>query len=48
MNSFQDMALASLAGITSFFLIEALYCAILEKFKKRQIQAWLDELEEEE
>jgi hypothetical protein len=46
-TSFIELTLATLTGVGAFYLLEAVYYAIIEKVKQRQIQNWWDELEEE-
>lgn len=45
--TFLDTALAALTGIGAFYLLEAVYYAIVERVKERQIKTWWDEWEEE-
>lgn len=45
--SFIQTALATLVGVYAFYLLEAVYHAVVEKVKERQIKVWWDEWEEE-
>lgn len=47
MNSFLDLFLASLAGITTFYLLEAVYYDIKARIRGKQYTLLLEELEEE-
>jgi hypothetical protein len=47
MSNFTETFLASLAGIGSFYLLEALYYDIRSRIRGRQYTLWLEELEEE-
>ena len=46
-NSFLEGFLASLAGITSFYLLEAVYYDIKARIKGKQYEKFFEELEEE-
>jgi len=39
--------LSSLAGITTFYLLEAIYYEVKARWRGRQYELWLEELEEE-
>jgi hypothetical protein len=47
MSNFLEVALASLTGITVFYVLEAIYYDILARIRGRQYTLWLEELEEE-
>ena len=47
MSNFLETFLASLAGIASFYLLEALYYDIKARIQGRQYEFFLEELEEE-
>ena len=47
MSNFLEVALASLTGITAFYLLEAVYYDILTRIRGKRYIDWLDELEEE-
>ena len=47
MSNFLEVALASLTGITVFYLLEAVYYDITARIRGKQYTDWLDELEEE-
>jgi hypothetical protein len=47
MNSFLDLFLASLAGITVYHLVENVYYDIKARIHGRQHQAFWDDLEDE-
>lgn len=47
MSNFLEVALASFAGITVFYLLEALYYDIKARIRGKQYSDYLDELEEE-
>jgi hypothetical protein len=39
--------LSSLAGVTTYFLLEAVYYELKARWRGRQYELWLEELEEE-
>jgi hypothetical protein len=47
MSNFLEAALGSLAGITVFYVLEALYYEVKARIRGKQYTDWLDELEEE-
>ena len=47
MSNFLEVALASLTGITVFYLLEALYYDIKARIRGKQYTDWLDSLEED-
>jgi hypothetical protein len=47
MSNFIEVALASLTGITVFYVLEAVYYDIKARIRGRQYTLWLEELEEE-
>ena len=47
MSNFIEVALASLTGITVFYLVEAIYYDIKARIRGKQYTDWLDELEEQ-
>jgi hypothetical protein len=47
MSSFLETFLASLAGISVFYLLEAVYYDIKARIRGKQYTLWLEELEEE-
>jgi hypothetical protein len=47
MSNFLEVALASLTGITVFYVLEAAYYEIKARIRGRQYELWLEELEEE-
>jgi hypothetical protein len=47
MSNFLETFLASLAGIGTFYLLEALYYDIKARIRGKQYTLWLEELEEE-
>ena len=47
MSNFLETFLASLAGIATFYLLEAVYYDIKARIRGKQYTDWLDELEEE-
>ena len=47
MSNFLETFLATLAGIASFYLLEAVYYDIKARIRGRQYTLWLEELEEE-
>jgi hypothetical protein len=47
MSNFLEVALASLTGITVFYVLEALYYEVKARIRGKQYTDWLDELEEE-
>ena len=47
MSNFIQTFLASLAGIGTFYLLEAIYYDIKARIRGKQYTDWLDELEEE-
>jgi hypothetical protein len=47
MTNFLETFLASLAGITTFYLAEAVYYDIKARIRGRQYTLYLEELEEE-
>jgi hypothetical protein len=47
MSNFLEVALASLTGITVFYLLEALYYDIKARIRGKQYTNWLNEVEEE-
>jgi hypothetical protein len=47
MSNFLEVALASLTGITVFYVLEAAYYEIKARIRGRQYTLWLEELEEE-
>jgi hypothetical protein len=47
MSNFIEVTLASLTGITVFYVLEALYYDIKARIRGRQYTLWLEELEEE-
>lgn len=47
MSNFLETFLASLAGIGTFYLIEAVYYDIKARIRGKQYSDYLDELEEE-
>jgi len=47
MSNFLETFLASLAGIATFYLVEAVYYDIKARIRGREYTLWLEELEEE-
>jgi hypothetical protein len=47
MSNFLEVALASLTGITVFYVLEALYYEVKARIRGKQYTDWLEELEEE-
>jgi hypothetical protein len=47
MSNFIEVALASLTGITVFYVLEAAYYDIKARIRGKQYTLWLEELEEE-
>jgi hypothetical protein len=47
MSNFLEVALASLTGITVFYVLEALYYEVKARIRGKQYTDWLDEVEEE-
>ena len=47
MSNFLEVALASLTGITAFYVLEAVYYDIKARLRGREYTLWLEELEEE-
>jgi hypothetical protein len=47
MSNFLEIALATLTGITVFYLLEAAYYDIKARIRGKQYTEWLEELEEE-
>jgi hypothetical protein len=47
MSNFIEVALASLTGITVFYLLEGLYYEVKARIRGKQYTDWLEELEEE-
>ena len=47
MSNFLETFVASLAGITVFYLLEAVYYEVKARIRGRQYTNFLDELEEE-
>jgi hypothetical protein len=47
MSNFLEVALASLTGITAFYLLEAVYYDIKARFRGKQYTDWLESLEED-
>lgn len=47
MSNFFETYLAAIAGITSFYALEALYYDIKARIRGKQYTLWLEELEEE-
>jgi hypothetical protein len=47
MSNFLETFLASLAGITTFYLVEAVYYDIKARIRGKQYTLYLEELEEE-
>ena len=47
MSNFIEVALASLTGITVFYLLEAGYYEVKARIRGKQYTKWLEELEEE-
>jgi len=47
MINFLETFLASLAGITTFYLLEAVYYDIKARIRGKQYTQWLEELEED-
>lgn len=47
MSNFLEVALATLTGITVFYLLEAAYYDIKARIRGKQYTLWLEELEEE-
>jgi hypothetical protein len=47
MSNFLEVALASLTGITVFYVLEAVYYDIKARIRGKQYTEWLEELEEE-
>lgn len=47
MSNFLEVALASLTGITVFYLLEAVYYDIKARIRGKQYTEWLDGVEEE-
>jgi hypothetical protein len=47
MSNFLEVALASLTGITVFYLLEGLFYEVKARIRGKQYTDWLDELEEE-
>jgi len=47
MSTFLETFLASLAGITAFYLLEAVYYDIKARIRGKQYTLYLEELEEE-
>ena len=47
MSNFFEVALASLTGITVFYVLEALYYEVKARIRGKQYTDWLEQLEEE-
>jgi hypothetical protein len=47
MSNFLEVALASLTGITVFYVLEAAYYDIKARIRGKQYTDWLEQLEEE-
>lgn len=47
MSNFLEVALASLTGITVFYVLEALYYEVKARIRGKQYTNWLEQLEEE-
>ena len=47
MSNFLETFLASLAGIATFYVLEAIYYDIRSRIRGKQYTLWLEELEEE-
>jgi hypothetical protein len=47
MSNFLEVALASLTGITVFYVLEALYYEVKARIRGKQYIDWLEQLEEE-
>jgi hypothetical protein len=47
MSNFLEVALASLTGITVFYVLEALYYEVKARIRGKQYTDWLEQLEEE-
>jgi len=47
MSNFLEVALASLTGITVFYVLEALYYEVKASIRGKQYTDWLEQLEEE-
>ena len=47
MSNFLETFVATLAGITAFYLLEAVYYDIKARIRGKQYMLWLEELEEE-
>ena len=47
MSNFLETFLASLAGIATFYVVEAVYYDIKARIRGKQYTLWLEELEEE-
>jgi hypothetical protein len=47
MSNFIEVALASLTGITVFYLLEAVYYEVKARIRGKEYTKWLEELEEE-
>jgi len=47
MSNFLEVALASLTGITVFYVLEAVYYDIKARIRGKQYTDWLEQLEEE-
>jgi hypothetical protein len=45
--SFIQTVLATALGVFGYYVLEAVYYAILSKVKERQVQTWWNEFEEE-
>jgi len=47
MSNFLEVALASLTGITVFYVLEAVYYDIKARIRGKQYTDWLEQIEEE-
>jgi len=47
MSNFLEVALASLTGITVFYVLEALYYEVKARIRGKQYTDWLEQIEEE-
>jgi hypothetical protein len=47
MSNFLEVALASLTGITVFYVFEGLYYEVKARIRGKQYTDWLEQLEEE-
>jgi len=47
MSNFLQVALASLTGITVFYVLEALYYEVKARIRGKQYTDWLEQIEEE-